>query len=93
MIESIKHLQEALAYARFEDEEIKRAAEKLLSELDRELTTEDYEEGPEVESARVVLFDALEATDTQREEKAAAASSTEEDEDPFAGLGDEEEEK
>src|SRR4051812_3976230 len=95
MIEAIKQLQEALAYARFEDDEIKRTTENLLNELDRELTSEDYEEGPEVETATSALADALTATDTQKEERVAAEKTAKEEEefDQFEGLGDEDDEE
>jgi hypothetical protein len=90
MIDAIKQLQEALAYAQFADSEIKAAAESLLSELDTELTGESYEPGTAIEEAAARLHDAIEATDSAREEK--KAEEKEEEEDQFAGLGDDEDE-
>lgn len=88
MIDAIKQLQEALAYAKFADTDIKEAAETLLTELDTELTGEQYEPGTAIEDAAARLHDAIEATDSEREEKAAQAKATEdEDDDPFSGLG------
>lgn len=96
MIDAIKQLQEALAYAKFEDKDIKAAAYNLLDELDVELTGEEYEPGTAIEDAAGVLHDAIAATDSDKEERVAEAKAKADDaadesiEDPFEGLGEDE---
>lgn len=89
MIEAIKALRDSLAYAKFQDQAIKDRALRLLDELDTDLSAEDYEEGSAIEEARNSLEDALEDTDSEREDAISKVVEAEEDGDPFAGLGDE----
>lgn len=94
MIEATKKLQEALAYAKFEDEAIKKSALNLLRELDTDLTAEDYEPGSAIEEATTALADAIDATDSQKE--AAVVTDVDEDDDEydqFEGLDDEDEDE
>jgi hypothetical protein len=88
MIEAFKAVKQALAYAKFEDVAIKKGVENLVDELDTELSGENYEIGTAVEEATVSLVTALDSTDTKKEQ--AVVSDNEND--PFAGLGDDEEE-
>jgi hypothetical protein len=90
MIEAIKQLQNALGYAKFEDEAIKKASLNLLRELDTDLTAEDYEPGSAIEDATVTLTETIDATDSQKE--AAAPADDDDDLDEFEGLGDDEDE-
>jgi hypothetical protein len=87
MISSLNAIKQALAYARFEDANIKTAVNGLVDELQTELTGEQYEEGTAVEQATAILTASMDATDSQKEE------AEEIDDDPFAGLGDDEEEE
>jgi hypothetical protein len=87
MISSLNAIKQALAYARFEDVNIKTAVNGLVDELQTELTGEQYEEGTAVEQATAILTASMDATDSQKEE------AEEIDDDPFAGLGDDEEEE
>jgi hypothetical protein len=89
MIKSLDAIKQALAYAKFEDSNIKVAVNGLVDELQVELTGEQYDEGTAVEDATSVLVAALDATDTQKEEAEAVV----EDDDPFAGLGAEDEDE
>jgi hypothetical protein len=89
MIEPLNALKQALAYARFEDDSIKKATNNLINELDTELGGEQYEPGTAVEDATSILTTVLDATDSQKEEAVVEV----EDEDPFAGLGDEDDEE
>jgi len=90
MIEALKAVKQALAYAKFEDPAIKSGVNDLVDELDTELTGENYEPGTAVEESTALLVSALDSTDSRKEE---AASTEIEDDDPFAGLGDEDEEE
>jgi hypothetical protein len=88
MIEALKAVKQALAYAKFEDPAIKSGVNNLVDELDTELSGENYEPGTAVEEAASLLVSALDSTDSKKEE----AGSEIVDDDPFAGLGDEDEE-
>lgn len=91
MIDAIKQLQNALGYARFEDDAIKTASLRLLQELDTELTGEDYDPGSAVVEATTQLVDKIDTTDSTKEEAAGSDDSDDEDDnDPFSGLGDDE---
>jgi hypothetical protein len=91
MIDAIKSLENALAYAKFEDDAIKARALDVLKELDTELTGELYDVGTAVEAASIALDEAIEATDSDKEEKKGHVADAQDVEDPFAGLGEEEE--
>lgn len=92
MIEAIKKLQEALAYAKFEDDSIKKSALNLLRELDTDLTAEDYEPGSAIEEATQAVADAIDATDSKKEE-AVAVDGDDDFDDEFEGLGEDEDEE
>jgi len=89
MIEAFKAVKQALAYAKFEDPTIKKGVDNLVDELDIELSGENYEIGTAVEEATTALVAALDTTDSKKEEAAVEVD----DEDPFAGLGDEDDEE
>lgn len=95
MIEALKQLQNAMAYAQFTDKEIKQAALQLLKELDTELTAEDYEPGTAIEEAAATLETALNNTDSRIEDASIHSNriDEEDDENPLAGFGDDEEEE
>jgi hypothetical protein len=90
MIEALKAVKQALAYAKFEDPAIKSGVNNLVDELDTELSGENYEPGTAVEESAALLVSALDSTDSKKEEAAGADEDI--DDDPFAGLGDEDEE-
>lgn len=94
MIEAIKQLQNALAYAKFEDEAIKKASLNLLRELDTDLSAEDYEPGSAIDDATASLADAIDNTDSQKEEKKVSEDDdSDEDYDEFEGLDEGEDEE
>lgn len=98
MIEAIKTLKDSLAYAKFQDQAIKAGALRLLDELDTDLSAEEYEEGSAIEEARETLEQAINDTDSEREEAVATAQSKADDaaddsDDQFAGLGADDDEE
>lgn len=92
MIEAIKQLKQALAYAKFEDASIKPAINDVLTELDNDLTAEDYEPGEAIEGATDKLREALDVTDAAKEDTPVVDDDDEDLDDEFEGLGDDEDE-
>jgi len=92
MITAIKVLKDAMAYAKFEDKNIAEKVDDVLDNLNSELVSENYDEGPDIEAATSMLQDALNETDTEKEERVATATDVEDDDD-FAGLGNDEDDE
>ena len=94
-MDAIKTLKTALTHAKFQDEDIKTATDKLVTKIGDELNAVGYEAGTDVDDAIVEVEDAITAFEQSREGGANAnqqKGSDDEDDDELAGFAEDEEE-
>ncbi len=92
MIDAIQKVKNALGYAKFDDLYIKSKTDKLLSALEKELDSEDYEPGLDVEQAVSELQDAFDSTDSLHEDASDEAKNDDSGDDDLEGFGEDEDE-
>ena len=90
MFSSIEALKNAIAYAKFDSDDIRQATVNHLESLDAGLTEAGFEEGTDLELTTANLQIAL---DSEDEEDEGEKVKDEDENDPFAGLGEDDEEE
>lgn len=91
MHSTIQALKNALAYAKFNDSELKEATEKLVEEIGKDLDEELYEPSPDTVTAESELNSAMNNLDESVEGINATIQRVKDEDDDLRSLDEEDE--